>query len=78
MKDGDPLNYWGWDKVINGPTLLRLKAGVKPLGIYVRYDVLKRSFHAGITIRTPISPNQIDDRAVAEALAVSLTYEDTS
>lgn len=71
MKRGDPLKYWNW----SGTTYLEMKAGIVPMGITIYYSISRRTF-----ARLPASAvgtfeaERIDQRAVAEALAVSLAY----
>lgn len=65
-----------WDAVEpNGYLLLR--AGVKPMGLHVEFDHKQRKFYQANTAPPgrprPILASQIDDRAVAEAIAYSIT-----
>lgn len=79
MKRGSTLAHWTWGGDPKGPPILHLKAGRKPLGLFVAYYVQSRRFYLPRNLRrAEISADRIDESAVAEALAVSLTYEDTS
>nr|CAD6606078.1 hypothetical protein RNT25_01779 [arsenite-oxidising bacterium NT-25] len=72
------MNYWNVRK--DGQLVLR--PNVRPAGIYVSFDPLKRLFFrhevhpmsrpASQDYWTPFSPDRIDPRAVAEATAYSI------
>lgn len=72
MKYGAPLRYWDW----YNKDYLRLKAGVVPMAVNVYYSPSRRvfSYLPVSAIRSTFDEERISDRAVAEALAVSLTY----